>query len=276
MRAHRRARTAHASRPDRQVNGRPTATPIRTPTSPRPLDRVVIRFAGDSGDGMQLVGDRFTDVSAAFGNDLATLPNYPAEIRAPAGTIAGRLVLPGPHLRPRHPHAGRRARRARGDEPGRAEGEPARGAARLDPPRQRRHVRGAQPRQGRLLGEPARGRLARRLPGDPGAHDLDHARGDQGARREAARRRALEELLRPRPRVVDVHAPGRAGRRVDREALRRQRPMVRDANLAAFKAGLPLRRDRRALRPRLRGPHRPICRPAATATSPATSRWRTA
>lgn len=61
-----------------------------TPTrSPRTLDRVVIRFAGDSGDGMQLVGDRFTDVSAVFGNDLATLPNYPAEIRAPAGTIAG-------------------------------------------------------------------------------------------------------------------------------------------------------------------------------------------
>src|SRR5215207_4079524 len=53
------------------------------------LNRVVIRFAGDSGDGMQLVGDRFTDVSAAFGNDLATLPNYPAEIRAPAGTVAG-------------------------------------------------------------------------------------------------------------------------------------------------------------------------------------------
>jgi 2-oxoglutarate ferredoxin oxidoreductase subunit alpha len=53
------------------------------------LDRVVLRFAGDSGDGMQLVGDRFTDVSALFGNDLATLPNYPAEIRAPAGTIAG-------------------------------------------------------------------------------------------------------------------------------------------------------------------------------------------
>ena len=56
---------------------------------PESLERVVIRFAGDSGDGMQLVGDRFTDVSAAFGNDLATLPNYPAEIRAPAGTIAG-------------------------------------------------------------------------------------------------------------------------------------------------------------------------------------------
>jgi 2-oxoglutarate ferredoxin oxidoreductase subunit alpha len=56
---------------------------------PEALDRVVIRFAGDSGDGMQLAGDRFTDVSAAFGNDLATMPNFPAEIRAPAGTIAG-------------------------------------------------------------------------------------------------------------------------------------------------------------------------------------------
>jgi 2-oxoglutarate ferredoxin oxidoreductase subunit alpha len=56
---------------------------------PKRLDDVVIRFAGDSGDGMQLTGDRFTDVSAMFGNDLATMPNYPAEIRAPAGTEAG-------------------------------------------------------------------------------------------------------------------------------------------------------------------------------------------
>lgn len=53
------------------------------------LDRVVIRFAGDSGDGMQLTGDRFTSASAIFGNDLATFPDYPAEIRAPAGTLAG-------------------------------------------------------------------------------------------------------------------------------------------------------------------------------------------
>ncbi|HEX6311928.1 MAG TPA: 2-oxoacid:acceptor oxidoreductase subunit alpha [Acidimicrobiia bacterium] len=60
-----------------------------TTRHPETLDRVVIRFAGDSGDGMQLVGDRITDVSAVFGNDLATFPNYPAEIRAPAGTIAG-------------------------------------------------------------------------------------------------------------------------------------------------------------------------------------------
>ena len=53
------------------------------------IPAVTIRFAGDSGDGMQLVGTRFTDTSAIFGNDLATLPAFPAEIRAPQGTIAG-------------------------------------------------------------------------------------------------------------------------------------------------------------------------------------------
>jgi 2-oxoglutarate ferredoxin oxidoreductase subunit alpha len=50
---------------------------------------VIIRFAGDSGDGMQLVGSRFTDATAMFGNDVATMPDFPAEIRAPAGTVAG-------------------------------------------------------------------------------------------------------------------------------------------------------------------------------------------
>ncbi|MFL6122594.1 2-oxoacid:acceptor oxidoreductase subunit alpha [Actinophytocola sp.] len=65
------------------VNGGGRATRVTK------LDRVVIRFAGDSGDGMQLTGDRFTSEAAAFGNDLATLPNFPAEIRAPAGTLPG-------------------------------------------------------------------------------------------------------------------------------------------------------------------------------------------
>ena len=55
----------------------------------RTLDHVVIRFAGDSGDGMQLAGDRFTQETAIFGNDLSTLPSFPAEIRAPAGTLPG-------------------------------------------------------------------------------------------------------------------------------------------------------------------------------------------
>src|ERR1700726_161287 len=53
------------------------------------LERAVVRFAGDSGDGMQITGSQFTATTALFGNDLATFPDYPAEIRAPAGTLPG-------------------------------------------------------------------------------------------------------------------------------------------------------------------------------------------
>src|SRR5262245_53043077 len=53
------------------------------------LAAVTVRFAGDSGDGMQLAGTQFTDTSALVGNDISTLPDFPAEIRAPAGTLAG-------------------------------------------------------------------------------------------------------------------------------------------------------------------------------------------
>src|SRR3982750_4401623 len=65
-----------------QGNGHPQK-PVQTRTS------VTIRFAGDSGDGMQLAGTQFTDTSALVGNDISTLPDFPAEIRAPAGTLAG-------------------------------------------------------------------------------------------------------------------------------------------------------------------------------------------
>src|SRR6202165_2546097 len=64
----------------------PTPQPAKTLEQ---LDSAVIRFCGDSGDGMQLVGTQFTNVSAAFGNDVSTLPDFPAEIRAPAGTLPG-------------------------------------------------------------------------------------------------------------------------------------------------------------------------------------------
>ena len=53
------------------------------------IDQVVIKFAGDSGDGMQLTGTQFSDTSAMFGNDIATFPNYPSEIRAPQGSLYG-------------------------------------------------------------------------------------------------------------------------------------------------------------------------------------------
>src|SRR6186997_1768312 len=53
------------------------------------VNHVIVRFAGDSGDGMQLTGDRFTSETALLGNDLATFPDFPAEIRAPAGSLPG-------------------------------------------------------------------------------------------------------------------------------------------------------------------------------------------
>ena len=58
-------------------------------TAVQELEKVVIKFAGDSGDGMQLTGTQFTGTSALLGNDIATFPDYPAEIRAPQGTVAG-------------------------------------------------------------------------------------------------------------------------------------------------------------------------------------------
>jgi 2-oxoglutarate ferredoxin oxidoreductase subunit alpha len=61
----------------------------KAPVKVEHRERVIVRFAGDSGDGMQLAGGRFTDATAVFGNDLATLPSFPAEIRAPAGSLAG-------------------------------------------------------------------------------------------------------------------------------------------------------------------------------------------
>ncbi|MDT5153487.1 MAG: 2-oxoglutarate/2-oxoacid ferredoxin oxidoreductase subunit alpha [Mycobacterium sp.] len=71
------------------LNGSVNGGEAGTNSTPQKLEKVVIRFAGDSGDGMQLTGDRFTTEAALFGNDLATQPNYPAEIRAPQGTLPG-------------------------------------------------------------------------------------------------------------------------------------------------------------------------------------------
>ena len=92
------------------------------------LERVIIRFAGDSGDGMQLTGDQFTSETATLGNDLATFPEYPGRDPRPRRLAPRRLGLPGPVRRPRHPHARGPSRRPRGDEPGRVEDEPRRPA----------------------------------------------------------------------------------------------------------------------------------------------------
>jgi 2-oxoglutarate/2-oxoacid ferredoxin oxidoreductase subunit alpha len=72
------------------------ASPAKAGKTASKLKSATIRFAGDSGDGMQLAGTQFTDTSAAVGNDISTLPDFPAEIRAPAGTLAGLRVVPVP------------------------------------------------------------------------------------------------------------------------------------------------------------------------------------
>src|SRR5678816_2215046 len=62
---------------------------IKKSTLKKEVDKIVVRFSGDSGDGMQLTGMQFTDTAALLGNDLSTFPDYPSEIRAPIGTVAG-------------------------------------------------------------------------------------------------------------------------------------------------------------------------------------------
>ncbi len=208
------------------------------------LDRVVIRFAGDSGDGMQLTGDRFTQESAVFGNDLVTLPNFPAEIRAPQGTLPGVSSF--------QVHFADHDILTAGDAPDVLVAmNPAALRANLgDLPKgrddHRRHPRlhQAQPRQGRLRRQPARraGRRgarspARRLQRPPRRPDRDDRRGGQGVRPLPQGRRPREEHVRPRPAVVDVRAPHRVGTEAFLAKRFAKVPDIRDANITAFKTG---------------------------------------
>ena len=129
------------------------------------LESVVIRFAGDSGDGMQLTGGRFTSETALSGNDLATFPDFPAEIRAPAGSLPG---VSGFQL-----HFADHDILTPGDQPDVLVAmNPAALKTNLrdlpkggDADRRHRRVHRPEPEEGGLRREPARGRLARRLSG---------------------------------------------------------------------------------------------------------------
>ena len=193
------------------------------------LESVVIRFAGDSGDGMQLTGGRFTSETALSGNDLATFPDFPAEIRAPAGSLPG---VSGFQL-----HFADHDILTPGDRPDVLVAmNPAALKTNLsDLPKGATLIVDTDAFTDRNLKkagydvEPARGRLARGLPGARGAADVAHGRraeGDRGrdgarggAREEHVRARADVVALRPRDRVDDdVHhdevreAPGDRGR----------------------------------------------------------------
>ena len=136
------------------------------------LESVAIRFAGDSGDGMQLTGTQFTNTSAVFGNDISTMPDFPAEIRAPAGTLAG---VSGFQV-----HFSSRNVLTPGDAPQVLIAmNPA--ALKASLPELERAgtiivnsgcVHEAEPGEGRLRLESAGGRVAGRLPGADGADDF--------------------------------------------------------------------------------------------------------
>ena len=201
------------------------------------LDHVIIRFAGDSGDGMQLTGDRFTQETAVFGNDLSTLPNFPAEIRAPAGTLPGVSSF--------QLHFADHDILTPGDAPD--------VLVAMNPAALKANLKDL-PRGGDLIvntdeftkrnltkvgyaAEPARGRLARRLQPAPGAADLADRQGARGTRTSAARTPSG-----PRTCSRSACCPGStAGPPRARcsflEAKFGKKPEIYKANVTAFQAG---------------------------------------
>ncbi len=147
---------------DEEGGGRVTATIPELGPDIEELERVTIRFAGDSGDGMQLTGTQFTRTAAVFGNDISTLPGLPGRDPRSGRLAAGRVRVPDQLLVERHPHPGRPARRPRRDEPGRAQDEHRRPAGRRGTHRQQRRLHPAEPEQGGLRVQPADGWVARR------------------------------------------------------------------------------------------------------------------
>ena len=113
------------------------------------VQQATVRFAGDSGDGMQLVGSQFADLSSILGNVICTMPDYPSEIRAPAGSLAGvsgyQLNFGGQEVTT----PGDCAVRAHRHESGGAEGQSGRPAAGRDHRRQRGRVHAGEPGEGR-------------------------------------------------------------------------------------------------------------------------------
>ena len=156
-------------------------------------------------------------------------PSFPAEIRAPAGTVHGvssfqvhisdhPITTPGdePNVLVAMNPAALRADLGRLEVGGTL-------IVNEDAFEERNLLKAGYHGPGDTCDEPARRRQPRQLPGDQGADDEPHQGSHGATRRQATRRRAVEELLRPRPRVVDVHPPDRADARMDRAPVRRQR-----------------------------------------------------
>ena len=242
-----------------------------------PLEAVVVRFAGDSGDGMQLTGGQFTLSTALAGNDLATFPDFPAEIRAPQGTTFGVSRLPDQFRLDRDRDRRRPARRADRDEPGGAEGERRRASRRRADHRRRGRVHRPQPRQGRLRRQPARGRQPRQMAAGPLQHLAADARRGEAVRPRQQGSAALQEHVDARPRAVDVRPRPRSRSSTgSRPSSPRRRSSPRPISPRSTPA-MPMARRSRSAR-RSTSTISPRRRPsrASTAPSPAPKRWRSA
>jgi hypothetical protein len=216
------------------------------------LDHLIIRFAGDSGDGMQLTGDRFTSVSASFGNDLSTLPDFPAEIRAPAGTVNGVSAFQVNIADHKITTPGDEPNVLVAMNPAALMADLHRLEARRDGHRQRRRLRGTQPREGRLQGQPARRRHPRALPraAGPMTSLTKEICAPLGVKpRDAERSKNFFALglvsfmyTRPVDPTIDWITDKFGGNE-----------LVEAANKASFLAGIQLRRDDRGGRRPIRG-----------------------
>ena len=236
------------------------------------LDQVIVRFAGDSGDGMQLTGDRFTTSSALLGNDMSTFPDFPAEIRAPAGTLNGVSAF--------QVHISDHDILTPGDSPNVLVAmNPAALKANIDlMDKGTILLVNSDAFEERNLAKA--GYAANPLTdGSLGAYTVYEVPMTsitqevcKEAGRQAPRRRALQELLRPGPGQLALHPAHRADPRVDHRALRLQAAGGRGQH-AGLPGRLRLRRDGRAVRVQLRGAPGHLRARASTSRSPATRPW---
>ena len=182
------------------------------------------------------------------------LPGLPRGDPRPRRLAVRRLGLPGELRLARDPHPRRRARRARGDEPGRAQDEPRRPEAGRHADREHRRLHAGQPREGRLQDEPARGRRPQAdLQDRPRRHEQAHRDRARGLGAVVEGGGPLQELLRARPHVLALQPPDRAAARGDPAEVREEAG-VRRRERERLQGRPRLRRDVRGVLPALRGP----------------------
>ena len=216
------------------------------------IEGAVVRFCGDSGDGMQVTGSQFTSTAALVGNDLSTFPGFPRGNPGSGRDALRGVRLPDQFLVAPRLHTRGRARRARGDEPRGAQDELEGSEARWALDREQQRVQQPEPEEGRLRRESPRGRFAQVVPDARGRRDEEHARLGRGFGPFDQGGRALQEFLDARAHVLDLRTPPRAHAPLDRRQVQ-EAPRHREGERTGTQGRSRLRRDRRDFIRPLRG-----------------------